>query len=369
MNPGDTALISTFNRAGKEPGVGDYYYVSYTVPKAASDYATQSFTSVEAAYLVYGQPSLTNRLSLALKLFKANGGGQFAVVQVPTQPNGTTGSDSDFITAIQTLTKRIPGTQKTANVFIPLSTSATVQQALGVFLTQQAAPRIKAEAITFIGFNQNATPATAIATAIAIGNERVVANTMFQAGVMLQPDNASAALEYPVTGEFVAAAMAGLALSSNIDVATTLDGKNLVGFSRGLTVFDAPTMDQMAAAGLTVVEDNVGSLSIREYLTTNNSNILTNRPYVTTISDQLSQDFRSFLKQFVGQKEATGLAGSILAACNSYLKAQVNVTITSYQPVVVAQNPNDPTEYDVTVAYVPMFSLRTIVVNFTVNVS
>jgi uncharacterized protein with WD repeat len=63
MNAGDTALVTTFNASGNEPSVGDYYYISYTTEKNASDFALKIFDNTGDAYTQYGVPTPENRLS------------------------------------------------------------------------------------------------------------------------------------------------------------------------------------------------------------------------------------------------------------------------------------------------------------------
>ncbi len=368
MNVGDTATISTFNRAGNSPSVGEYYYVSFTTAKQASDYALQTFTSAAAAYAVYGQPTVANRLSLAIQLLTQNGAQQFACVQVQTQQGLPVASDQSFVDAINSLTTPLPGGRR-PNVIVPLSTSATVQQSLGQFLTKQATPRQKGEAIGFIGFDAYTTPIAAVATAQAIANNRIVAVAPFSVGIMLQGPTDIEAVEYALTGEFVAAALAGLNLSPVNDVATTLTNQTVTGFSRSLVTFDAPTMDLMAASGITVLTDVAGGLNVRHYKTTDPSNPLTSEPYITTTNDFIAQAFRKSFRQFIGLKMTSELPSSIEVVGNALLSGFKNILITQADPVVVTPSVSDPTTVAVSVSYVPMFSLLTVNMTFTVNLT
>jgi hypothetical protein len=367
MHVGDTAVVSTFNKAGNEPAVGDYYYISYVKAKQASDYGLTLWDSDTAFYAAGGQPSVTNRLALGVYLFVENGGGQFATIQVPAQAGLGIASDQSFIDAIQTLAKRLPGSSSKVNVVVPLSTSATVQQSLSQFLSKQAGPRYKGEATSFIGMNQFATGNSFRALASAIANQRVVLMGLPSLGVMLQSSPTSPAVEYAVTGEFLAAALAGLMCNSTNDVATTLTGQIVTGFSRALVTFDDPTMDLMAASGVCCFTEVSGGLEVRHYKTTDPSNALTSEPYVTTTADRISQIFRSQLNQFKGRKEVPGITTTITQVCNSLMSGFVNTLISAYNPATVTQDPNDPTTIDVTISYRPMFSLLYINVTFTVN--
>jgi hypothetical protein len=370
MNPGDTAVVSTFNKAGTTPAVGDYYYVTYTTEKVASDMALQVFNSVTDAYNAYGQPNnINNRLAIAVSLMNLNGGGQFACIQVPTQTGLALAADQSFIDAINSLTVALPGTGRKAGVIIPLSTSATVQQALGLFLTKQATSRNKGEAQGYIGFDQFATAAQISATATSIANQRVIAVTPNALGYNIQGPTDTVAVEYLLTGEFAAAALAGLVLAPQNDVATTVTGQNVVGFTRSLNVFDEPTLNLLATAGVTCLIDDSGALEVRHYKTTNPANPLTSEPYVTTTADYINQAFRSMLKQFKGRKMTADLPNSITIVLNGALTAWNGNIISASQQLTVVPDATDPTTINISVPVRPMFSLLYINVELTVNLS
>ena len=369
MNVGDTAVVSTFNRAGSTPNVGEFYYVSYTTNKVASDYAIQVFSDADDAYVVYGQPTMANRLALAIQLLTENGASQFACIQVPVQTGLPVASDQSFIDAIQSLAAPLGTSGRRVNVIVPLSTSPTVQQFLGVFLTKQATARNKGEAIGFIGFDQFATAASMCQVASGIANQRVIAVSPNVLGIDMQGPLDLAATEQVITGEFLAAALAGLNLAPINDVATTLTNEVVVGFTRSLVSFDEPTKNLMAVNGVTVLNDLAGALTVRHYKTTDPSNVLTSEPYVTTTVDFINQSFRSLMRQFIGRKQTSDIPSAITSVLNSQLTAWNNVIISAYGSLSVVPDPNDPTTIDISVPIRPMFSLLYINITLTVNVS
>jgi len=365
---GDTVIVSTFVKSGNDPNVGEFYYVSYTRNKTAADYAIQMYTNPADAYAVYGQPNTVNRVSLGIQFMSQNGVQLFGVIQVPVVPGTNQASDQDYINAIASLATALPGSSSKANVIVPLSTSPTVQQYLSRFLTSQATIRNKGEAIGFIGYDQFATPASMRQSARSIANKRIIAIGTPLSGVNITNPSTGVTVEYPVSGEFIAAAMAGLNCNPANDVATTLTFQNLVGFTRLFIKYDDPTMDLMAADGLTCILDNNGSLKIRHYKSTDPSNPLTSEPTSTTISDYVAQVFRSDLNQFIGRKMLDSLTTDIQVVCNARLKSLVDQQIIAgYKSLSVVQDPVDPTQADVTVTYQPLFSLLYVSVVFTVN--
>ena len=369
-NTGDTAIIDTFNKSGNEPAIGEFYYVSFTVSKTASDMAITLYTRASDAYAAYGQPSTVNRVSLGVQLLTQNGAQQFGVIQVPQQEGLSVASDQEYINAIQTLTVALPGTQQKANIVVPLSVSTTVHQFLSRQLITQANVRNKGEAIGFVGYSTTTTPTQATANAVSLSNARMMAIGMPAAGILLTNSLTGVQIEYAVDGSFMAAALAGLNANPANDVATTLTLQDLVGFSRLLVQYDDATMDQMASNGLICLLNNNGALQVRHYKSTDPSNIITSEPTCTTVTDYVRQQFRSDLKQFIGRKLVTGLLTDIGLVCNSRLLSLVNnEIITAYTNPAIVQDPTDPTTVDVTVTFKPMFSLLYISVTFTVTTS
>jgi hypothetical protein len=371
MVAGNTAIIDTFNKSGNDPNVGEFYYVSFTTAKQPSDYAIQIFSQASDAYALYGQPNTQNRASLGVELLTQNGAQQFGVVQVPVQTGLGVASDASFIDAIQSLATPLPGGGDVfAGVIVPLSTSATVQSFLSRFLITQASPRIQAEGIGFVGFNQFTTPTQARQAAQSFHNSRIIAVAPFVAGVLINPtDNTGPAVEYAVSGEFLAAALAGLNVNPANDVATTLTNQQVVGFSRLLgPALSDPTMDQMAADGLTLLVPKAGALNVRHYKSTDPSNVITSEPTATTVTDYVRQQFRTGLDQFIGRKFVGTLVNDVTAVCNALLRLLVNQEIIAgYKNLTVIPDPSDPTLLDITVSFQPIFSLLYISVTFTVT--
>jgi hypothetical protein len=365
---GDTLIISTVRGSGNEPAVGTFYYVTFTVNKVASDYALTLYTSPAAAYLAYGQPSTINRVSLGIQFMVQNGVQTFGVIQVPVVPGTNYASSADYLAALPQLKQNLPGLNRKADVVVPLSNDPVVHQALSQQLTTLATARYKGEGIGFVGYSQFTTSQQASANAQSLLNQRMIAIGNAAAGVLITNPVTGVAIEYLVDGPFMAAAMAGLNCNPANDVATTLTLQNLTGFSRLLITYDDPTMDLMAANGLTLLLNNNGALLIRHYKTTNPQNTLVSEPTSTTIADFVAQTFRANLQQFIGRKLVDSLVTDITVVCNSLLQGLVgSQIINAYENLSVVQDPQDPTQVDVTVTFQPIFSLLYLSVTFTVQ--
>lgn len=365
---GDTVVVTTMRLSGNNPNVGEFYFVTFNTTKTDDDMKLQLFTNDADAYALYGQPSVQNRLSLAIQLLVANGAQAFGAIQVRKQPGLGTASDAAYLAALLQLTKPLPGGDHKADVIVPLSTSGAVQNALSRQVTVQSGVRQKGEAIGFIGFDQFATPQSMRSAARAIKNARIIAIGNPAASIQLTDPNTGVSQEVLATGEFMAAAMAGMNCNPSNDVATSLTKQTMSGFQRMLIRYDDPTMDQMAADGLTMIVEKNGSFQVRHYKSTDPSNPITSEPTSTTSVDFLRQAFRTDLDQFVGRKFTDSLISDITVVSNARLRSWVdNLLGSGYKNLKVVADPSDPTVIKVTVDVKPMFTLLYIGVTFTVT--
>jgi hypothetical protein len=368
MKIGDTAVVNTYNKAGNEPKVGEFYYLSLTTEKPDSDFDVKLFTNIGDAYALYGAPTPENRLSLALSLFASNSGsGQiFACKQVKRDVDAELASDNTFMEAIATLASPLPGSDRTCDVVVTTSTSPVVHQYLAKFLDTQASPRNRAEAIGFIGMGITSTPEEARALARSIKSERVI--LLYPGGAILNVEQDGKTAEFAVDGAFLAAGLAGVYANPANDVATTLLGQKVVGFSRLIRRTETAVMDLMAQDGITILTDVAGAFEVRDYLTTNPTNVITIEPTCTTITDYLRQRTRAVLKQFIGRKNLSNVLNDVAIVMHSLLKSLIEQEIIdAYRGVDVVQDKDDTRVLHVKVAFRPVFSLKWIDVSFRVS--
>jgi hypothetical protein len=366
MRTGDTAVINTFNKAGAEPHVGDFYYVTYTTHKTDADLALRLFTNPADAYALYGDPNPDNKLSLAARLFSLNGGQVFGAIQVRKDVGLETASDQAFEDAIASLASPLPGSDRKCDIIQPLTTSPVVLQYLNHHLISQASPRNSGEAVGFFGYDFYATPNTMRNFARGVKSERMIGISV--PGAILEIDVAGKTAEFAVGGEFLAAAMAGMSLDPAIDVATTLTRKSMVGFSRLIRRYDDPTMDLMAADGLTCLVENNGAFVVRHWVTTDNSSPLKREPTSRLIVDYVRKIVRRNLDQFIGRKLIQSAINSVSIVTVSTLKSLVEQEIIEgFKNLQVTRDDYDPTIVHVKWAMKPIFSLLWISAEITVT--
>ena len=367
MYAGDTLLLSTYNKAGNEPKIGEFYYVNLLLNKSETAFGLQTYTDTSDIYRAYGDAVPENRASLAAKLMFLNGASILAIRQVKKATGLAVASDQSYMAAIAELSLPLPGSDRKCDIIIPMTTSPVVQQALSKHLSTQSAPRNRGEAIGFIGLPMYATPESARTLARNLDTERLI--LAYPGGAILSVDVNNVAVEYAVDGSFIAAAMAGLCLNVANDVATTLTGQKIVGFSRLIRRTEGTILDLVAADGVTVLVESSGALEVVHYRTTSTDSVLKIEPTTTTIVDYTRQRTRSALKQFVGRKGVQAIITDITIAVNSLMGSLVSQEIlTSFQPPKVVRDATDPTVIHVTVAIKPMFSVLWLDVTFKVSV-
>jgi hypothetical protein len=366
MKAADTAVITTYNKAGNEPSIGDFYYASYTVAKSESDMGLKIYTNPVDAYAQYGDPNPTNKLSLATRLFTQNGGQIFGCIQVAKEVGLETASDQAFMTAIASLATPLPGTDRKADMIQPLTTSPVVVQYLNRHLLTQSSQRNSGEATAVYGFDYYATPDTMRNSARSIKSDRMIA--VGTPGAILEIDVAGKTAEFAVGGEFLAAGMVGMMINPAIDVATTLTRQNLVGFSRLIKRYDGPTMDQMASDGVTCIQENNGAFQVRHWITTDNSSPLKREPTSRLIVDYTRKIVRRNLDQFIGRKLMQSTMNSVSIVASSTLKALVEQEIIEgFKNLVIERDQADPTVLHVRFSMKPIFALLYIDVALTVS--
>ena len=368
---GDTGDVATYEKGGQQPAVGDLYYASYTYAK--QDYATTLYTKVATIEAAYGSISPVNPVSLAGYLAILNG----AIVLAIKQVQKDTDSDSDgvfdtastdaFLAAIDAVEGPTPGGAY-PDMLIPLKgDSVTMFQYLARSCDIQSSIRYRAERTAICGLSAGVQPNDAGTIAAAVARSR------FR---LLYPDIATLSLSradgttdtYLVDGTYVAAAWAGNRASPTIDVATPWTRGRLVGFDDLARKLDAVEQNQLAAKGITVLDQRQRIIEVRHGLTSDMSNVLTKTPTVLTIADEVQRQSRATLDRFIGMKFMSNVTSDIEAQLGNTLKGLVNASIIAGYTGVTAQvSPDDPTVAEVEAFYQPVFPLLYIVITFNLR--
>lgn len=370
---GDTAVVTTNNRGGAQPTVGDVYYVSYEYLK--QDFATQLYTKFSAIEAAYGPNSPTNPVTLGSYLMMLNGAILVAVAQTLKDEDSNSDGTNDassvtaYINAIDGLEGMMPG-GVLPDILVPLKgDSVTLFSYLARHCDIQSSIRYRAERTALCGFSAGTQPKDAGNISASIGRTR------FR---LVYPDIATLTLSradgsndsYLVDGTYLAAAMAGNRVSPTIDVATPWTGARLFGFDQLARTLDAVEQNQTAVRGITILEDKSPVIRVRQGFTTDMTNVLTKLPTIIQIADDVQKDTRKSLDRFIGVKFLPGILGQIEGQLASLLKGKIDAQIiTAYTGISAQTSDADPTTCEVQAAYSPVFPLLYIIVTFSLRAS
>jgi hypothetical protein len=362
---GDTATLTTYNKSGAEPNIGDFFYVTFLENKQTFNEA-ELFTLERSALQFTGPLSSTNKLGLAAHLAFMNGAAAVALLQVQRSTGGEDAPDSAYIAGIDYFNQPMPGGVQPA-LMEPVTTSRTVLSYLKTSNTIQSGIRYMNERMSYFGFPINTSPTTAQTYAKSMLSERMT-GIYPDGGITTIPDALGNDIEYLVDGAFFAACIAGRDTSPAYDVATPLTRKPIVGFSRLYRRLDTVTQAQTCNAGLSMLEEQAAGIIIKMDLTTDLSSVLTRTPSVIRIKDFVQKGARSILQPYIGSKFLASRTAEIEETLGSYLSALKNAQIiAAYGSVKATVDPNDATTINVEAFYSPILPLLYIVITFNLK--
>lgn len=360
----DTATVQTFNPGGLEPAIGDFYFLTYKFRK--QDYATRLFQQFKTIEANFGRASSENRVTMAASLAILNGAVLVGIQQVLKVPDTNQANDQAFFKAIQDLATPLPGNIK-PDIVVPLATTTTVYQFLLQHVEQQSNIRNQGERMGFIGFASGTSPSNAQTIAKSLLSNRIVAVYPDSAVVTLTNELGEES-ETLVDGTFLAAAMAGSAVSPAVDVATPYTRRKLQGFTRLQRILDPVVANQTAVAGITLLEDLDPIIRVRHGLTTDMSTSLSRLPTVTQIADFVQQQSRQVLDTFVGTKFLASRTNEVEVAMTALFRQLVQAEIVGAFTGIAAEiDPVDPTILRFEAFYQPIFPLLYLVLTFNLR--
>jgi len=363
---GDTALVQTYNQSGSEPGIGDFYYITYEYEK--TDFTASLFTRFRDIQSNFGTLSAENPLTLASFLTFLNGAAVVGIKQVEKQTGFGQASSQAYLDALQELARPLAG-GATPDLLVPLTTDPSVLGAYVRHAEIQSSQRFRQERRCIFGVASGTRPDDAAAIAQGLNSKRAI---------VVYPDSAIVTLSnelgdeenFIVDGTYIAAALSGVLVSPQFDVATPLTRRRITGFRRLNRSLDEVEKNRLAVAGVTVLEDRGTFLQVRDGLTTNVSNRFTSTPSIVAIEDFVQQQTRATLDRFIGLKFLTSRSQDVEAALSGLLNALVEQQIiVDFQGVRAEPDQTDPTTLRVSAFYAPVFPLKYIPVTYTIGVS
>lgn len=362
---GDSALVETFKKEGPEPSIGEVYYISYQYEK--QDFTPKFFNRISDAVAEYGVVSPDNPLSLAAYFAFLNGSSVVATAQVRKQTGSSQASEASYMAAVDAVAgNSLPGNLSPA--VLVLLTPAT--QALAVYVARhcdvQSSLRYQSERTAVFGFSGGTRPDQAVRIAQATGSTRVRFVYPDLATITLT-DVLGTSRNYLVDGRYLATAVAAVTTAPSVDSATPWDGRLITGFTSLNRRLDAVVANQTANGGVTILEERLPFLRIRQGVTSDMTNILTRIPTIIQIADDMQRRARSVLSNFVGIKFLPQVLGQIEGQLSEMFKRAIQEQIiNAFTGVKVTLDPDDPTAILVEAFYQPVFPLLYIQVTFRV---
>lgn len=182
--------------------------------------------------------------------------------------------------------------------------------------------------------------------------------------INIEEDNGTTK-EHLIDGPMLAAMLTGSVVSPNYDVASPWTRRRLVGPNQLGRTLDAVAQNQLAQAGITVLEDKPPFIQVRHGLTTDMTNVLTKTPTVRLIADHVQQLSRAVLEQFIGLKYLLGILSQIEGRLAKLMQTLIRQQIIAiYTGLKATPDPDDPTTANVEAYYQPVFPLLYIVLQF-----
>ena len=148
---GDNAIVETFFKGGKEPTIGQTYYIDFT--RDRSSFNTRTFTNLADVVRTYGEISLENSLSMGAFLAFSNGATALACKQIQLPTGVVQPTEDQMVTALQEIEGEIvPGLSP--SVIVPLLPASTaLLSAISNHCDVQSSLRYRSERRAVLGLS------------------------------------------------------------------------------------------------------------------------------------------------------------------------------------------------------------------------
>jgi len=358
-----TWVRATYKYSTCVPGV----YYKFTNFNAVQNVFGPAFTYTN------GSPQIASPNTLAAFLAFQNGAQSVTCINIAS----VSGSTSDYLTTIQS------GAGSDAfDIIVPLvyDTSYNTQSTgslfggIAQFLDAQAKNSIFQRA--FIGMDSSVTNLINTSSSIATDTYSTRMTLAAPQVMTYNPGiNSTTGLTTGTTqipGYYLAAALAGLFVGQ-AGVQVPITNKQVGGFVGVPNQISASNSTTLQSYGVTVArQNNNGTIIVRQGMTTNTSNWITQELSIQAIGDVLATTLETNLTN-------SNLIGSPITALTfttlqSYVNAILQQAVTTgliqaFTTPTYSQNPNNLTEIDVAFQYSPTLPLNYINVALSINTS
>lgn len=364
ITTGDSVFVETFNKSGREPGIGQVYYLDIVRKKSA--FGTAVFNRISDVIAEFGDLSTENTLTMGAYYAFLNGANTIALHQVPLTEGETELTTTQVLEAIQAVEGEIVPDVSPFLIVPLVPANELILTELSRHCDVQSSLRFRSERTGIMGFSAGTQPTEAQRLAKITQNSRVR---------VIYPDIVSSTVTntlgvsrtYLLDGRYLAVAVACATTAATIDSATPWTNLSVVGFDSLSRNLDAVDANQTANSGVTVLQQRAGQIIIRHGLTTDMSSVLSKTPTVTQIADDVHRRARNLLSGYIGVKYLPNVIPQIEGRVNTMFKQLVQEQIIdTFSGVAVSRDPEDPTGLLVEAFYKPVFPL--LYIQFTFNI-
>lgn len=344
----------------KEPAPGVKYTLDYQTNKLTADYTPKTFFDLQSMIDEYGDVNTTNTLSLGAQIVFENSANTGAIVAIQLDP-----ADAPDLLGYQNALNKLASVEG-INIVVPLTGDNNLYAAVKAHVVNASAPLEKKERTAILGMQGSVTlsQAQSYASGLAAGgNGRRL--------MLLWPPSATAlvaGVDTTLNGSYLAAAVAGLRINANFDVAEPLLRKQLNGFESVQTNLLRTQKLTLRNSGVTVIENQDGIIRVMEDTTVDRSTADSQEYTVTEIIDFVAGTTRKLIDAiFIGIKLLPDTPNLIAATLNVILSTYVDLqVINGFNNVKASVNTIDPRQIDISFQIQPTFPLRFIKITFSI---
>lgn len=323
--------------AASEPTAGVTYYVTYYKLKSAAYYEPTTFYDINDVRAINGNEldnQEVNELTLAAYLAFLHGASSVVCVQ----QNGTgTAAEQAAIDKLES--------QEIDILLAPGMTSTTLKSYIVAHLNKMNSYTEKKERIWITSAQYLDDSVTTIkALAASLDNENVVVVAPPSCDIILSDGTCNIDSTMTVSGSYMGAALAGIMCNPAYDEAEPLTRKIISGFDDLGVTYKESEKNNLASSGVTVIDNENGTLRVRHALTTGDPNNVNKAELsVVSIKHQTIKDIRTALNAYVGTKYVTTKTNALIAAAvKSFCDQKVSDEIyVSYRNISVTQDTTD----------------------------
>lgn len=358
----------------QQPALGTKYTFDYETPKLTADYAPAVYFDLQDLINDYG-PIPTDTapanqqytlqpgdftLPLGAQMVFQNSANSGAVIAMQLDP-----ADMPALTGFQNALNKLLAVPN-INIVCALTGDPNLYPAILAHVTNASAPLNGNFRTAIVGMQ--GTPSVADAVGFASG---FAAGGQGRRILLAYPPSAQVPITNGIAttdGSFIAAAIAGLRINSNFDVAEPLLRKQLQGIDSIPANLLRTQKLALRNGGVSVIETVNGVIRIMEDTTTDRSTVDSQNYSVTEIIDFVAETTQSTLNNlFIGIKLLNDTPSMIVTTLNLLLSTYVDLQIINgFTNVSATVNSIDPSQIDVAFDIAPVYPLRYISVTFSI---